>query len=196
MQEKDVFLSMKAEIEHTAQKQVDAINAEVKKMEDEALHSMQEEAKKDADLKLKQELEEIHSEASAEISETHTQRTKKLIAKRDEYVAEVFKAAREKLVAFTKSAEYKDYLLKKAKAAADNDFADAVMLVRAEDMQYSEELKKAYGKTVEVKASDEITLGGFILENTADALVVNETLEFALENQKTWFANNSGLMIK
>ena len=70
------------------------------------------------------------------------------------------------------------------------------MLVRAEDMQYSEELKKAYGKTVEVKASDEITLGGFILENTADALVVNETLEFALENQKTWFANNSGLMIK
>lgn len=196
MQEKDVFLSMKAEIEHTAQKQVDAINAEVKKMEDEALQSMQEEAKKDADLKLKQELEEIHSEASAEISETHTQRTKKLIAKRDEYVAEVFKAAREKLVAFTKSAKYKDYLLKKAKAAADNDFVDAVMLVRAEDMQYSEELKKAYGKTVEVKASDEITLGGFILENTADALVVNETLEFALENQKTWFANNSGLMIK
>ncbi|MDD6348519.1 V-type ATP synthase subunit E [Intestinibaculum porci] len=196
MQEKDVFLSMKAEIEHTAQKQVDAINAEVKKMEDEALQSMQEEAKKDADLKLKQELEEIHSEASAEISETHTQRTKKLIAKRDEYVAEVFKAAREKLVAFTNSAEYKDYLLKKAKAAADNDFVDAVMLVRAEDMQYSEELKKAYGKTVEVKASDEITLGGFILENTADALVVNETLEFALENQKTWFANNSGLMIK
>lgn len=196
MQEKDVFLSMKAEIEHTAQKQVDAINAEVKKMEDEALQSMQEEAKKDADLKLKQELEEIHSEASAEISETHTQRTKKLIAKRDEYVAEVFKAAREKLVAFTKSAEYKDYLLKKAKAAADNDFVDAVMLVRTEDMQYSEELKKAYGKTVEVKASDEITLGGFILENTADALVVNETLEFALENQKTWFANNSGLMIK
>ncbi len=196
MQEKDVFLSMKAEIEHTAQKQVDAINAEVKKMEDEALQSMQEEAKKDADLKLKQELEEIHSEASAEISETHTQRTEKLIAKRDEYVAEVFKAAREKLVAFTKSAEYKDYLLKKAKAAADNDFVDAVMLVRAEDMQYSEELKKAYGKTVEVKASDEITLGGFILENTADALVVNETLEFALENQKTWFANNSGLMIK
>ena len=196
MQEKDVFLSMKAEIEHTAQKQVDAINAEVKKMEDEALQSMQEEAKKDADLKFKQELEEIHSEASAEISETHTQRTKKLIAKRDEYVAEVFKAAREKLVAFTKSAKYKDYLLKKAKAAADNDFVDAVMLVRAEDMQYSEELKKAYGKTVEVKASDEITLGGFILENTADALVVNETLEFALENQKTWFANNSGLMIK
>lgn len=196
MQDKDVFLSMKAEIEHTAQAQVDAINAEVKKMEDEALKSMQEEAKKDADLKLKQELDEIHSEASAEISETHTQRTKKLIAKRDEYVRDVFNAARDELVKFTKSADYKTYLLKKAKEAASNDFANAIMLIRKEDMSYSEELKKAYGKTVEVKASDEVVLGGFILENKEDALVVNETLEFALENQKTWFANNSGLMIK
>ena len=85
MQDKDIYLSMKAEIESISSKEVEAINAEVKKMEDEALSSMQKEAKKDADLRLKQELEEIHQEAATQISETHTERTKKLIAKRDEY---------------------------------------------------------------------------------------------------------------
>jgi vacuolar-type H+-ATPase subunit E/Vma4 len=196
MQDKDIYLSMKAEIESISSKEVEAINAEVKKMEDEALSSMQKEAKKDADLRLKQELEEIHQEAATQISETHTERTKKLIAKRDEYVNEVFKNAREELVAFTKSAAYKDYLLKQAKKASENDFKQAVMYVRKEDLGLAEDLKKAYGKNVVVEASDEITLGGLILENKEDALVVNETLEFALENQKSWFANNSGLMIK
>lgn len=196
MQDKDIYLSMKAEIESISSKEVEAINAEVKKMEDEALSSMQKEAKKDADLRLKQELEEIHQEAATQISETHTERTKKLIAKRDEYVNEVFKNAKDELVAFTKSSDYKDYLLKQAKKASENDFEHAVMYVRQEDLKFADDLKKAYGKDVVVEASDEITLGGLILENKEDALVVNETLEFALENQKSWFANNSGLMIK
>lgn len=196
MQDKDIYLSMKAEIESISSKEVEAINAEVKKMEDEALSSMQKEAKKDADLRLKQELEEIHQEAATQISETHTERTKKLIAKRDEYVSEVFKNAKDELVAFTKSSDYKDYLLKQAKKASENDFEHAVMYVRQEDLKFADDLKKAYGKDVAVEASDEITLGGLILENKEDALVVNETLEFALENQKSWFANNSGLMIK
>ena len=51
----EVFLSMKNEIEKQSQREVDAIMAEVKKMEEEAYSSMRAEAKKDADLRLKQE---------------------------------------------------------------------------------------------------------------------------------------------
>lgn len=196
MQEKDVFNSMKAEIEETSRKEVEAIMAEVKKMEDDALVSMQKEAKKDADVQLKQELEEIHSNASAEISENHTKRTKKLIEKRDGYVKDVFDTAYKELLKFVDSADYKDFLVKKAKAAAGEDFADAVMKVRKEDLKYADDLKKAYGKKVDVAASDEVKIGGFILENKENALVINETLEFALDNQHGWFANHSGLMIK
>ena len=87
----EVFLSMKNEIEKQSQREVDAIMAEVKKMEEEAYSSMRAEAKKDADLRLKQELDEMQSESAAEISESHVERQKKLINKRDEYVATIFK---------------------------------------------------------------------------------------------------------
>ena len=102
----EVFLSMKNEIEKQSQREVDAIMAEVKKMEEEAYSSMRAEAKKDADLRLKQELDEMQSESAAEISESHVERQKKLINKRDEYVATIFKNAREEIDAFTKTHKY------------------------------------------------------------------------------------------
>ncbi|MBM6798513.1 hypothetical protein H7U28_06765, partial [Coprobacillus cateniformis] len=47
-----------------------------------------------------------------------------------------------------------------------------------------------------VEASEDITIGGFIIENKESSLVVDETLDFALANQKEWFNKNSGLIIK
>lgn len=47
---------------------------------------------------------------------------------------------------------------------------------------------------LEVKAGD-ITIGGLIVENTESSIVHNETLEFALKNQKEWFNQHSGLII-
>ena len=77
-----VFLYMKDEIERQAKNEEKSILDEVKALEDEAYESMRAEAKRDADLKLKQEEEEMSSNASAEISESHIERTKKLIEKR------------------------------------------------------------------------------------------------------------------
>ena len=51
----------------------------------------------------------------------------------------------------------------------------------------------AYGDA-EVKAGD-ITIGGLIVENTESSIVHDETLEFALKNQKEWFNQHSGLII-
>ena len=49
---------------------------------------------------------------------------------------------------------------------------------------------------LEVEVSDKITIGGFIVKNKATNVVVDESLDFALENQKDWFYKTSGLMIK
>ena len=35
-----------------------------------------------------------------------------------------------------------------------------------------------------------------MLENKASSLVVDETLDFALNNQREWFNKNSGLIIR
>ena len=199
----EVFLSMKNEIEKQSQREVDAIMAEVKKIEEEAYSSMRAEAKKDADLRLKQELDEtspyidipdeMQSESAAEISESHVERQNKLINKRDEYVTTIFKKAREELVAFTKTPEYKEFMVNKAKKLAGDYMPHSVIYVKEEDLGLADDLKAAYGDA-EVKAGD-ITIGGLIVENTESSIVHDETLEFALKNQKEWFIQHSGLII-
>ncbi len=192
-----VFLYMKDEIERQAKSEEQAILNEVKALEDEAYESMKAEAKKDADLKLKQEEEEMSSNASAEISESHIERTKKLIEKRDEYVKNIFDKAREELKAFVKSDDYLPFMEAKIKKVAD-DFKDqqSTMYVSQDDLAIKADLIKAFGSDIDVQASDDITIGGFILENKASSLVVDETLDFALNNQKEWFNKNSGLIIR
>ena len=192
-----VFLYMKDEIERQAKSEEQAILNEVKALEDEAYESMKAEAKRDADLKLKQEEEEMSSNASAEISESHIERTKKLIEKRDEYVKNIFDQARDELKTFVKSGEYLPFVEAKIQRVAEN-FKDSksIMYVSHDDFKNRDAFVKAFGTDIEVQASDDIQIGGFILENKASSLVVDETLDFALNNQKDWFNKNSGLIIR
>ena len=192
-----VFLYMKDEIERQAKNEEKSILDEVKSLEEEAYESMKAEAKRDADLRLKQEEEEMSSNASAEISESHIERTKKLIEKRDEYVKTIFDKAREELVAFTGSKDYTSFMEDKLKkVASDFEGSNAVMYVAAKDLSMEKALVKAFGHEIKVEASDDITIGGFIIEDKESSLVVDETLDFALNNQKEWFNKNSGLIIK
>ena len=191
-----VFLYMKDEIERQAKNEEKSILDEVKALEDEAYESMRAEAKRDADLKLKQEEEEMSSNASAEISESHIERTKKLIEKRDGYVANVFSEAKAKLVEFTTSKEYVDFMLAKAKKVGAYHLTQSTMYVKKQDLELKDQLAKAYGSEIEIVASDSLEIGGLIVENSESKLVIDESLDTALENQKDWFAKNSGLIIK
>lgn len=191
-----VFLYMKEEIERQAKEEEKAILDEVKALEDEAYESMKAEAQKDAELKLKQEEAEMSSNASQEISESHIERTKKLIEKRDEYVKSIFDKARVELVAFSNSQEYTSFMNEKIKKIAENFDDHSIMYLRSEDMKMKEELIKTFGKNIQVEVSEDITIGGFIVENKENHLIVDETLDFALYNQKEWFNKNSGLIIK
>ena len=71
-----------------------------------------------------------------------------------------------------------------------------VLYVRKEDMIYEAEMKKVYGLDIDVQIATSIQLGGFMIENPETHVVVDETLDFALESQKDWFYKTSGLMIK
>lgn len=191
-----VFLYMKDEIEREASNEEKAILDEVKALEEDIYESMKAEAQKDADLKMKQEIEEMTSNASTEISESHIERTKKLIEKRDGYVKTIFNEAFEKLVAFTNSDDYVSFMFAKVKKIANNFNEDSVMYIVEKDLKMKDELIKVFGKNIKVEVSSEIIIGGFIVENRDLHLIVDETLDFALNNQKEWFNKNSGLIIK
>lgn len=192
-----VFLYIKDEIEKIASKEEQDILNEAKALEEEAYRQMQEEAKNDADHQLKKELATISSKASIEAASQLETRTKKLVEKRDGYVAEIFKEAREKIIEFVSGNQYKEYLLNHVqKIGEEYQMTGCVLYVRKEDMIYEAEMKKVYGLDIDVQVATSIQLGGFIIENPETHVVVDETLDFALESQKDWFYKTSGLMIK
>ena len=192
-----VFLYMKEEIERLASLEEERILAEAKQLEEEAYNQIKAEAKKDAEALLAKELAEISSSASVEASSSQEEKTKKLVAKRDKYVASIFKEAKDKLVAFVNSQDYQTYLIKHMEEICKlYQMEDSILELREEDMKYKDELIKAYGIALEVEASNKIMIGGFIIKNKVTNVVVDESLDSALENQKDWFYKTSGLMIK
>ena len=82
-----VFLYMKEEIERLAGFEEEKILAEAKQLEEEVYNQIKAEAKKDAEVLLAKELVEISSNASVEASLSQEEKTKKLVEKREEYVA-------------------------------------------------------------------------------------------------------------
>ena len=192
-----VFLYMKEEIERLANLEEEKILDEAKRLEEEAYNQIKAEAKKDAEALLAKELVEISSNASVEASSSQEEKTKKLVEKRDEYVANIFSEAKDKLVAFANSKDYQAYLVKHMEEIGKlYPMSDSTLELREADMKYKDELIKAYGTALEVEVSDKITIGGFIVKNKATNVVVDESLDTALENQKEWFYKTSGLMIK
>lgn len=192
-----VFLYMKEEIERLASLEEEKILAEAKKLEEEAYNQIKAEAKKDAEDLLSRELAEISSNASVEASFSQEEKTKRLVEKRDEYVANIFSEAKDKLVAFVNSKDYQAYLVKHMEEIGKQYQMDnSTLLLRNDDLKFKDELIKAYGIALDVEVNDKIEIGGFIIENKATNVVVDESLDFALQNQKDWFYKTSGLMIK
>ncbi|RHM60052.1 MULTISPECIES: V-type ATP synthase subunit E [Coprobacillaceae] len=198
MQSKEqIFLYMKEEIERLAKKEEEQILSEAKELEQEAYESMKAEAKADASAQLNKELAEISSQASVEAAANLETRTKQLVEKRDGFVADIFNEAKEKLVSFASGNEYHDYLVNRVSAVSkEYQMENCVLKVREADQALKDELVKAYQLPVEVEVSQDILIGGFILENKTTHVVVDESLDFALESQKDWFYKTSGLMIR
>ena len=192
-----VFLYMKEEIERLASLEEEKILAEAKELEAEAYQQIKAEAKKDADALLAKELVEISSNASVEASLSQEEKTKKLVETREAYVTKIFKEAKNRLNEFVNSEGYKMYLIKHMeKISSLYQMSDSILKLRQNDTKYADDLVKAYGIDLTVEVSDEIKIGGYIIENKATNVVVDESLDTALENQKEWFYKTSGLMIK
>lgn len=193
-----VFLYMKEEIERLASLEEEKILAEAKELEAEAYQQIKAEAKKDADALLAKELVEISSNASVEASLSQEEKTKKFTLRQKKLMLQkIFKEAKNRLNEFVNSNDYKTYLIKHMeKISSLYQMSDSILKLRQNDIKYADDLVKAYGIDLTVEVSDEIKIGGFIIENKATNVVVDESLDTALENQKEWFYKTSGLMIK
>lgn len=151
---------------------------------------------RDAYYLIQNEMAQMKKNISSEVSRLEVEKRKELFAKRNAIMDEVLGKAREKLVAFTKTQEYVE-LLKRSAASISEVLkkSGTTLYISKNDEHLVEAIREAYGKICKVEVSKDIKIGGILAVNKVMSLVVDETLDSKLDDQKQWFAENSKLSL-
>lgn len=162
---------------------------ELKKAEDDAKHQ--------AYYFIQHELAKMKNEISGEYSRKEMERRRQLLEKRANITLEVFERAKKKLLEYTKTEEYGDKVTLSARKAAllfGDYMGSAEFFIRPGDEIALRHLQAVFSGN-KITPSEEIKIGGFRAVNLNRSVVADATLDTALEDQRQWFSENSGLSV-
>ena len=71
-----------------------------------------------------------------------------------------------------------------------------VLHMAKKDERYLKMLCERYGHGCVGEVDTSISIGGFLLACEDSGIVIDETFDTAIEEQRSWFYTNSGLFIK
>ncbi len=149
-----------------------------------------------AQAKIERERMLKEQEFNRTVANERTRQRARLTDKRSTITDEVFAQARDKLIAFTGSDAYADFLRRSAAGfAAAFPQGDVTVCVRPDDMRFADDIKKAFGRDCKVESSDGITIGGCRAGVAGGSTVADDTLDTRLEAQREWFLENSGMSV-
>lgn len=173
------------------------IDRETEHIREERLKAMQTDARKRYKSYMEYEVARIRADANREISKKGEDSRRTLAALRTSLFEQVFARAQAQIEAYTKTDAYREKLLDSVREIAVL-FAggDTQLFIAPQDADKTAEIETAFGAPCTVSVTEEITLGGVkALDRTTHRLADN-TLDTALETQKAWFLENSGLSVE
>lgn len=183
-----------------AEAQSKAMKLQTEQLRAQRLEKAKSQALQDAYQFIRAQQGDMNIQATAAISQSGMEMRKRLISQRDECSEKLFQAVRERLEAFVLSGESYEKYLKASFAKAVQDewplAKEAVVHVRPRDMKYQELFQTSAPIPCRVEADERIQIGGFILEDPVNGLLLDETLEEKLGRQKEWFYRNSGFTVE
>jgi V/A-type H+-transporting ATPase subunit E len=186
-----------------AEEQRHKIQDEAEKFKERELEKAEREALKDAYRIIQTEMTMVKSEIASKISKEKMKAKKEIAFVRKKILESVFFISRNKILDFTKTDEYKKWMFKIIGEILELEiFANkkVVFFVRKEDEKLLKDFKLDLMPNLkvecEVKVSKDIHLGGVKLLYKRGSILIDETLDTKIENQKDWFFENSNLWLK
>lgn len=186
------FSKMKKEIERLAKKEEKKYLSLID--ENHILNSskLEQEASLKAERFYHDSLDETINETKVNLVKFKQSKQIALIEKRNSLTDEIFDDVSNELIKFGQSKDYIDWLTNTIKEIGLKEHkTSAVLYVNLETLKYKDDLSKYFDK-VEVKDM----LGGFIIEYGDISTTIDQSFETLINENKQWFYNNSGLMIK
>lgn len=183
-------------ISNSAIKHIQQLDEEAKKAAREELQRAEDKVHLECHEKMDREVRKIRKKTDSILAEYRDENAINMSKKRQYIELQVFQAAEKEILEFTKTAKYAQSLSLSAKKIGDFfNSNDVVLYVREQDLGLAEELKKAFGKKCTVESDSENVLGGLRAVSKEKKLVADDTYSTRLQEQKKWFAENSGLKI-
>lgn len=179
-----------------AKKEKDAIISEIDEFKKSEYAKTREEILSSTAHNLKEELSELELYYKTKLSKKTMEYHKDLINKRNELAEKVFEEAKNFLINFASTDEYRISLSKAAEnLGKEYSFDGWDMLMLKKDEKIANEIAAAFGNGCSILFSEDFSIGGFILYNTEKNIIIDQSYSTLLENQRDWFAENSGLEV-
>ena len=197
-------------IEKYAEEQRNKIRFESESFKKQELEKAETEGIREAYTLIQREMAAIRTEISSQLSRDEMASRKKIFEKRNKMTENVFEKVTQRLVEFTKTADYEKLMLESVKKIAqalkaddviffikesDLKFADKIKVAytaeRLKDKKLADKIKSAFSPSCEVKSSKEIKIGGITGRSASLGLIADETLDTKLDGQREWFYQNS-----
>lgn len=178
-----------------AKKQSDAILQEVEEFKKQEIEKATKEALLDAYNLIQKTITTEKAKIVSEYAKKEQESKKELYIKRNEIVDSVFALSKEKLVEFTKSEKYDEYLLKSAAEMSQHFFDNECTIYLRSADEEKKELIKSVLKTATFEIDNTIAIGGIKGLCPALNILADDTLDSKLFAQREWFCENSGLKV-
>lgn len=193
---------------NTVSKYVDAITAEAQQAKADAekkiaeykaqrLSDFKRNAQNESKAEIARQTAVIHEDIGRDFSEKEIALRQQIFTKREEITNEVFNLAEKKLAEFTKTPDYKDFLINSANEIKQNLIGtDKIITVyiRECDLAFKADIEQAFSFPCEFQTDDSIRIGG--IRAKFSKIILDDTLDSRLSAQTDWFEENSGLDIK
>lgn len=138
----------------------------------------------------------IREDIGREFSVKETKLRAQIFTKRDEIKTDVFNRAKNKLIDFTKTDDYKAFVVNSAAEIKKNLVGrDKVITVylRECDMALKTDIEQSFAFPCNFVADDKIEIGG--IKAKFSSVIIDDTIDARLNSQVDWFEENSGLDI-
>lgn len=180
---------------YTKRKRKDTIE-DMKKQEEAELKKAEEEIIQDVNSMIEKEIISMKNKVFIEISRKQLEERRKFFKRRKEIIEDIFASSKKKLLNFTTSEKYKDYLIRYAKEIAEVlDSSDTVLFVKSDDLKYADIIKESFGKKCEIATSKDIQIGGIRGYSSSQGIMADKTLDTKLRGQEDWAIENFGVLL-
>jgi len=172
----------------------DDILAETKALMDEKLAIEKDKIEREISLFLFEEQEKLDAKYKQTLSKVNFDGRRTLLLKREEVINSVFGEVRARLSEYTKTEEYKNYVISRVKAAKEAmGVSEVTITLRPDDKALEEAVLAAWGSGASINLSTTIENGGVMIAATKEQIVVDETFDKRLFEAQSDFVKTSGL---